>query len=149
MIRMREARAEDVRAVAAQLCQEDRIELELFGCESPEAEVLESAQAAAICHAVLGDNGSPVALCGLSGIEPGRVWMLRTAGLWGPRSHRRQIPSIAEGWIGRLPGPLHYNWALASNTGNLRWLRSLGFQVEAPEAIGRRGALFSYFWRIP
>lgn len=148
VIELREATPSDVRAIAAGLSEQDRTELLLFGCASPEAEVLASASAAEVCDVVLGDDGHPVALCGVSRLEPGRVWMLRTAALWGSRSHRRQIPSVAKNWLDRLPGPIHYNWALASNTGNLKWLRSLGFRVEAPEELGRNGALFSYFWRM-
>lgn len=147
MIELREALPEHIRAVAAGLCNEDRCELTLFGCDPPEAEVAASARAAKICQAVLGDDGSPVALCGVSGAEPGRVWMLRTPGLWATRSHRRQIPAISKAWVEWVPDPILYNWALAANTSNLKWLRSLGFRVEKPEPMGRNLAMFSYFWR--
>lgn len=142
MITLVQAKAAHARAVAVELCKEDRHELALLG-DSVEATFNCSEQ----CSAVLGDDGAVVALCGVSKFELGRVWMLRTPGLWGSRSHRRQIPAIAKTWLDGLPAPILFNWALASNTSNLRWLKSLGFQVEKPEPMGRSLALFSYFWR--
>lgn len=147
MIELRQATPREVRAVATSLCQQDRTELALFGCASAEDEVVDSYRSARVCSVVLGDDGSPVALCGVSGFEPGRVWMLRTPGLWATRSHRRQIPGIARGWLNSLPEPVLFNWALASNGSNLKWLRSLGFVVDSPRPMGRSLALFSYFWR--
>ena len=142
MIKLVPAKPIHARAVDAGLCPQDRHELALFGDT-----VMGSFEAAGLCSAVIGDNGVVVAICGVSKLEKGRVWMLRTPGLWATLSHRRQIPGIAKAWLDGLPNPTLYNWALASNTSNLKWLKSLGFQVEKPEPMGRSLALFSYFWR--
>ena len=150
MIELRSAKSHHIREVARHLCVEDRHELILFGSPGAEHEVICSARDACICDVVIGDDGTPVALCGVSGVERGRVWMLRTSGLWATTSHRRQIPGIAKRWVGeqaKTQGPVLWNWALASNTGNLKWLQSLGFIVDKPSPMGPSAALFSYFWR--
>ena len=142
MIKLIPAKLIHARTVAADLCKQDQHELTLMG-----ADVIGSYKEAGVCSAVLGDDGTVVAICGVSRFEQGRVWMLRTPGLWATLSHRRQIPGIAKAWLESLPDPILYNWALAANTPNLKWLTSLGFQVEKPEPMGRSLALFSYFWR--
>jgi hypothetical protein len=151
MIWLQRAAGHHALEVAQNLCREDRHELALFGAASPEHEVVCSAADACTCDVVLGDDGTPVALCGVSGIEKGRIWMLRTPALWATTSHRRQIPGIAKTWVEKQQqssGPVLWNWALASNTGNLKWLRTLGFIIDKPSPMGPSAALFSYFWRL-
>lgn len=142
MIKLVPAKPIHARAVDAGLCREDRHELALFGDT-----VMGSFEAAGLCSAVIGDNGVVVAICGVSKLEKGRVWMLRTSSAWASRSHRRQSRVMAQAWLDSLPDPILYNWALAANTSNLKWLTSLGFKVEKPEPMGKSAALFSYFWR--
>jgi hypothetical protein len=101
------------------------------------------------CHAVVDDDGVPVALCGVS--KGGVIWMLCTDGLLATAANRRQFIREGKCWVNRCLqryGPLS-NWVYAKNMGSIRWLKSLGFTVRQPAPFGPSCALFCMFEGMP
>jgi hypothetical protein len=128
--------------------QRDRAEVLASHGVSPEDAVMQSWRHSVVCHSIIGDDGSPVGLAGVT--SSGSIWLLATDGLLATPGHRRQFVRGARIWVESLldsgMGPLH-NWTLARNRVALRWLRSLGFTVEPPAPMGPRLELFCYFER--
>ena len=125
----------------------DRVEVMLSDRLGPLDAVRQSWRASldAECHAVIDDDGVPVALCGVS--EGGLIWLLCTDGLLASAANRRQFIREGKGWVNRCLqryGPLR-NWVYAKNVGSIRWLKSLGFTVHQPAPFGPSCALFCMF----
>jgi len=137
------------RAVARNLRQADRFELQAAEGRHPQIACMD-----AFCHSdvvigIEGDDGQP---CGLAGVNGHFVWMLGTDALTATESHRRQLARGARAWINSLVqerlqsgGALLHNWVCARNLESVRWLQSLGFEVFPPEPHGPSCNLFHYF----
>lgn len=134
--------------VATHLRQSDAWEVFCSHGLQPVDAVMQSWRSSPDCRSIVGDDGSPVGIAGVS--TGGVIWLLATDGLLATASHRRQFIRGAREWVDGLlrdgAGPLH-NWVMASNHTTVQWLRSLGFDVEPPRPMGPRLELFSYVER--
>lgn len=148
-MRMAPPTIEGVERIGRLLRDQDRVEV-LFsnGLEASQA-VLESWRKSEICRCIYADDELPVGLCGVSG---NLIWLLATDELLETPRRRRQFATASREWVDSLFDECGYeclhNWALASNTTTLRWLRWLGFTVDVPEPMGASCQLFSHFWRV-
>ena len=136
-----------VQRIARLLRYQDRLEVLYSDRQSGEQAVFESWKNSSICRCIDGDDGKAVGICGLNGT---RIWLLATDELVATESHRRQLIRHGKVWVEALLDSGHYyleNWALASNTTTLRWLKHLGFRIDTPAPLGHSGMLFCHFWR--
>lgn len=147
-MRWSEPTAAGVQRIAARLRHQDRLEVLYSHQLTAEQAVYDSWRSSSICRCIDADDGKPVGLCG---VNRTLIWLLGTDELLATASHRRQFIRGGRQWVdGLLQSGRHQlleNWALASNTATLRWLRHLGFTVETPAPMGRSCQLFSHFWR--
>ena len=133
--------------IANRVRSEDETEVWLsHHITGPEA-VLDSWAGSDICRCIETSDGEPV---GLTGVCGDRIWLLGTEGLTATRMRRLQLCIEGRQWVKhcleRVGGPIG-NDVYAKNKRSIRWLKHLGFQVEAPRPIGLSGALFCRFWR--
>jgi hypothetical protein len=137
-----------VQQIAARLRHQDRLEVLYSHQLTAEQAVYNSWRNSSICRCIDADDGQPVGLCG---VNRTLIWLLGTDQLLATASHRRQFIRGGRRWVDDLlqsgRHQLLENWALASNTATLRWLKHLGFTVETPAPMGRSCQLFSHFWR--
>ena len=136
-----------VEYIADNLREQDRLEVfyshGVTGWES----VINSWNYSEIRHGIEGDNGKPVALCG---VNNSIIWLLGTDELFSSNSHRRQFIRGGKIWINELltgGEQMLHNWALSSNVSSLRWLKHLGFEIDPPQPMGKSCQLFNHFWR--
>lgn len=137
---------ERVEYVAQRLRKSDVDEVFNSHAISGEEAVYESWTHSAVCRSIEGDNGKPVAVCG---VNDGLIWLLGTDELFATASHVRQFIRGGKPWINDLVndwGCLH-NWVYSKNRASMRWLRSLGFTIHPAEPIGPFAQLFCYFER--
>jgi len=148
-MRWAHATGDVVEFIGHNLREADRVEVWLSHRLSPLDAVRQSWLASLECHAVVDDDGVPVALCGVSG--GGVIWLLCTNGLLATAANRRQFIREGKCWVNRCLqryGPLS-NWVYAKNMGSIRWLKSLGFTVHPPAPFGPSCALFCMFEEVP
>lgn len=140
-----------VQRVGRLLRYQDRLEVLYSNQMTGEEAVFESWRCASICRCIDGDDGQTVGVCGVGGNQGNLVWLLATDELLATESHRRQFIRGGRQWIDGLLSSGQFrvleNWALASNTTTLRWLKHLGFTIDTPQPMGRSCQLFSHFWR--
>lgn len=138
-----------VQRVARMLRHQDRLEVLYSHQLSGEQAVEESWRRSKICRCIDGDDGQAVGICG---VNDNTIWLLATDELLATASHRRQFIRGGRQWVDGLLNSGRFllleNWALASNTTTLRWLRHLGFTIDTPEPMGRSCMLFCHFWRM-
>jgi len=139
---------ERVMHVARNLRKQDAMEVFCSHGMQPAEAVLSSWRNSPDCRCIEGDDGSAVGVCGVA--SGGVIWLLATDGLLATPSHRRQFARGAKQWVDGLiadgAGPLH-NWTMARNRDVLRWLQSLGFEIQTPAPMGPCGQLFCHFVR--
>jgi hypothetical protein len=136
-----------VEHIADNLREQDRLEVfyshGLTGWEA----VITSWKYSETRHLLEGDDGIPCAVCG---VNDGHIWLLGTDSLTATNSHRRQLIRFGEAWIEQLLAggeQMLHNWALSSNTKNIRFLKHLGFEIDPPKPMGQSCQLFNHFWR--
>lgn len=139
--------ADHIMAIAENLRPADVQEVMLsHGCNAFDA-VTESWAQSTIVRGMVTDDGEP---CGLCGVVGHRIWMLGTERLTESRKARWQLCVEGRKWVDscleELGGPL-FNQVYSKNTESIRWLKYLGFTVEAPKPLGPSAALFCDFWR--
>jgi hypothetical protein len=133
--------------LAANLREQDRIEVMASDGLTPAEAVYSSWRGSHICRCILGDDGQEVGICGVNGEV---IWLLGTAELTSTRSHRLQLARRGREWVDELMEThkrLH-NLVFAANVESVRWLQSLGFTVYPPVPHGPSAQLFSYFERV-
>lgn len=148
-MRLVEAECEAVWHVAHHVREQDDLEARLGWGMAGNHAVIVSWAASDLCVVIEGDDGNPIGVTGLDGTT---IWMLGTEELTATRSHRRQLCSLGRRWVAhcleRVNMPIG-NHAYAKNRRTLRWLKHLGFQVEAPVRFGPNNQPFCPFWRTP
>lgn len=126
-VSVRQARTEDVEWVAANLREEDRIEVETATGDDPVAVLRRSFQSSQEKYAVFIEGSEePCALFGVHSGSPGIVWLLCTPEV---TKHTRKLLKLAEAWVKHLSAYYGGLQALAW-TGNylhVRWCEHLGF----------------------
>lgn len=143
---------EDLEYIAANLREQDALEVLSSHGHTPREAVMAAALApGSICHLILGDDDSPVGVCGLDGDT---IWMLGTDQLTSTRSHRQQLAIGGRRWVNwlallRLESCGYFlfgNFVFAANVESIRWLKFLGFEVEdKPIPMGPSGRFFREF----
>jgi hypothetical protein len=135
-----------VEYVAQRLRKSDQDEVFNSDGITGEQAVWESWAESDLCRCIEGDDGTPVAICG---VNKGVIWLLGTDELFASTSHVRQFIKGGKPWINGLVddwGCLH-NWVYGKNTQSMKWLRSLGFTIHPAEPYGPFSQLFCYFER--
>ncbi len=136
-----------VEYIADNLREQDRLEVYYSNGLTGFEAVLTSWKYSAERHCLEGDDGIPCAVCG---VNEGIIWMLGTDSLTGTSNHKKQLVRFGKAWIDELIAggeKLLHNWALSSNTKNIKFLKHLGFEMDKPAPMGRSGQLFNHFWR--
>lgn len=140
--------SERVERIGQLLRRQDRLEVLCSNGLTAADAVRQSWQKSELCRCIGADDGTAVGLCGVSG---NLIWMLATDELLATPRDRRQFIREGRRWVDSLFDEHGYdclqNWALASNTATIAWLRWLGFVIDVPEPMGAGGRLFSHFWR--
>lgn len=147
-LRFRTPHVSDLVELAARLRPADRTELEACNHFDPLGAVMHSMTLSSLCWSVReGDTLLAIfGVCPLPG-HPGvgTPWMLGTTAL-GPQ-HRRPLIELPAPYIARMieAYPRLVNYVHAGNMPALRWLRRLGFTLDAAAPFGPNGALFHRF----
>lgn len=142
---LRPVKPRDLRRVAADMRAQDRIEVGAFGRDPMTA--LRLAVSASSWSATAVTGSGPMAVMGVTPItlQHGRPWMLCAAGAMRERRAWADLaPKVVEAMVGEYPALSNY--VAASNGPSSRWLRFLGFTVDA-ETTMVRGVAFRRFWR--
>lgn len=133
--------------VAENLRPADETEVRLSYRMSGRDVAIDSWAYSEIVRGMVTDDGEACGLCGVAGQ---RIWMLGTDRLTETRKARWQLCVEGRKWVDscieELQAPL-FNQVYSKNTESIRWLKYLGFTVEAPRPIGPSAALFCDFWR--
>jgi hypothetical protein len=143
-----EPTAARVQHIADNLRRQDVMEVAFSHGITGEFAVIDSWKNSQICRCIDGDQGQPVGICGVR--DGTSIWLLATDELLATSSHRRQFIRGGRKWVDGLMADGHTlleNWAMASNTTTLRWLKHLGFTVDTPAPLGPSLQLFCHFWR--
>lgn len=133
--------------IANHLRPEDETEVWLSHRIKGAEAVLTSWADSDICRCIETSAGLPVALTGVSG---DRIWMLGTAELTATKHRQMQLCREGRLWVdycvAMVGGPI-WNDVYAKNVCGIRWLKHLGFTVDAARPIGHSAKLFCRFWR--
>lgn len=143
---VRRATISDVYAVARRLRPGDRAEIDAFG-KDPRVVLRQSFRGSLICRTLLLD-GAPAAIGGIAAdilSDVGELWLMTTdlverAPLAFVRAAQAEL-AAARKMRRRLEGTVLSDYAQA-----VRLLALLGFTLDAPAPLGRKGVLFRRFW---
>jgi ribosomal protein S18 acetylase RimI-like enzyme len=145
---LRAPRAGDAEELAANLRAQDRAELVACGESDAVAAIKDGIEASVLCWTI--DVGGRVAaVLGLTPLEGllgdiGVPWMLGTDLV---RRHRGALVRLAPAYIARMLAayPHLLNFVHAENSVAIRWLRSMGFELQPAIPYGPLGAPFHRF----
>lgn len=145
-ILIRRATIADVYKVAARMRPADAAEATVLG-KDPRQMLRRSFRASILARTLVLD-GQPAAIGGIGGdmlTDTGTLWLLTSdaverAPLAFVRAARRELAAALK-LRGRLEGYVTADYAKA-----IRFLLALGFTLDAPVPVGRKGALFRRFW---
>ena len=146
---LRKANLQDLRYVAANLREIDKIEAFYQTGQEP----LQALQFTYICSqvnmAIADDNDQPIGLCGV--VSDGIIWMVATDKLFANKKYRIQLIRKGRKWVESLlkKYKVLYNFVYAENDSAIKWLKSLGFTfINYHERYGIQGKPFYEFLRI-
>ena len=127
MGQLRKANLKDLRYVANNLREVDKIEAFYQSGQEP----LQAVQFTYICSnvnmAIADDNGHPIGLCGV--VEGGVIWMVATDKLFENKKYKIQLIRKGRKWVDNLlkKYKILYNFVYAENHSAIKWLKALGF----------------------
>lgn len=138
----------DIETVASNMRDEDVLEVRLSHDHSPYEALLHSimeTEAFSACH----DN-KPIAIMGYGKqsllSKSAVIWMLGTKETIHYKRELLHYPRLAiEEMLDEVD--VLFNYALAENKSNLKWLRALGFTIESPQPYGVFNKPFCRFYR--
>jgi len=146
---LRKANLQDLRYVAANLREIDKIEAFYQTGQEP----LQALQFTYICSqvnmAIADDNDQPIGLCGV--VSDGIIWMVATDKLFANKKYRIQLIRKGRKWVESLlkKYKVLYNFVYAENDSAIKWLKSLGFTfINYHAEYGIQGKPFYEFLRI-
>lgn len=137
----------DVVALATNLRQGDRNELEALEHYDPLSAVQASVRFSTQAYSVIA-NGEVLCIFGVGPWHDapgvGVPWLLAAEAM---RRHARTVVSAPAAYIPRMLAayPRLVNFVHAENAAAIRWLSHLGFAMDAPAPHGKRRALFRRF----
>lgn len=144
-VEIRPTQIGDAEALAANLRESDRAELEACGFVDMLTPIAGSVAVSTLCWTATVD-GQVACIIGASPLEgsTGSPWMLGTPLL---DQHSRVLVRKTPEYIALMLGvfPHLLNYVHAGNTTSVRWLRRLGFTLHAATPYGARGELFHQF----
>lgn len=140
------ARAEDVPFLAANIREDDRLEI-WHGYRVTPEEAFQTGFEVSDSPYTVEWQGKPVAMFGVSGVEGvGVPWMLATNDLKKIRkSFLRECRSYVEEMNNKYPLLVNQVWA--KNTTHIQWLKWLGFQFDTPVQMGPDNEMFIRFYK--
>ena len=147
MLSITEPTPQDAAELALSLRDGDKAELEALNYTDHEAAILESVKVSARCWAVR-YGGKILFIAGVAPVAPGSpvgaVWLLGSV-LMG--RHKKLLTRLVKGYLPKMHEvcPVLLNYVYAKNIVSVRWLKGMGFNVNAPTPYGPKGALFHYF----
>ncbi len=100
-----------------------------------------------VIQAIEGDDGDPV---GITGVVGNSIWLLGTEKLTSTKHHRWQLSLYGREWVEycmETAGGMVENYVYSKNKLSIRWLKHLGFNIEAPKPYGVAEEMFCHFWR--
>ena len=146
---LRKANLEDLRYVANNMREEDKLEAYYQSGQEP----LQALQFTYICSninmAIADDNDQPIGLCGV--VSGGGIWMVATDKLFENKKYKIQLIRKGREWVDNLlkSYKILYNFVYAENTSAIKWLKSLGFTfIQYHEKYGMQNKPFYEFLRI-
>ena len=146
---LRKANLKDLRYVAANLREIDKIEAFYQTGQEP----LQALQFTYICSqvnmAIADDNDQPIGVCGV--VSDGIIWMVATDKLFANKKYRIQLIRKGREWVESLlkKYKVLYNFVYAENDSAIKWLKSLGFTfINYHAEYGIQGKPFYEFLRI-
>ena len=146
---LRKANLQDLRYVAANMREVDKIEAFYQSGQEP----LQALQLTYMCSkvnmAIADDNDHPMGLCGV--VDGGVIWMVATDKLFENNKYKIQLIRKGRKWVDNLlkKYKILYNFVYAENDSAIKWLKSLGFTfIQYHEHYGMQGKPFYEFLRI-
>lgn len=147
--RVRAAKAGDCPIIAANMREEDRLEIFYSSGSSPLEALQRGLRLSEICKVIV-INEEPVAMFGIgrNTLQPyiGIPWMLATP----------ELSRIKKSFLRRVRGELHKlsfgfrvlaNSVWSGNSVHILWLKWMGFTVQDTRPVTHNGQLFYAFWK--
>ena len=146
---VRQARAEDVQVLAANLRPADLAEIKAASGNAPEAALLTGLQNGP-CKVACLPSGTPAAMFGVVPVTPGAgaVWMVATNEF---RLMQGFFLRECRGELAKLIAdyPLTFNYTDARNKVHHRWIKWMGYTIiKRHETFGHEGRPFLEFVKI-
>lgn len=147
MVRFEKPTPEMVRYIADNMRKADAVEVWEMSDQTPIESLEQGVSLSNFCSVAVIDD-LPVAVFGLVIVDiitgTGVPWLLGTNGAV---KHRKVfLDSCSEGIDEMLNiCPNLFNYVHAENKISVRWLKHMGFTIEEPTAMGKRGAMFHRF----
>ena len=145
---LRKANLEDLKHVAKNMREMDKLEAFYQSGQEPRQALQLSYMCSNINMAIADDNDNPIGLCGV--ISDGCIWMVATDELFDNRKYKIQLIREGRKWVDCLlkSYDLLYNMVYAENHSAIKWLKSLGFTfVNYHEEYGKESKPFYEFLR--
>ena len=146
---LRKANLEDLKHVAKNMREMDKLEAFYQSGQEPQQALQLSYICSSINMAIADDNDAPIGLCGV--VRGGVIWMVGTDSLFENKKYRIQLIRKGREWVDNLlkSYKVLYNFVYAENHSAIKWLKSLGFTfIQYHEHYGMQGKPFYEFLRI-
>ena len=146
---LRKANLKDLKYVAANMREVDKIEAFYQSGQEPLQALQLSYMCSKVNMAIADDNDQPMGLCGV--VDGGVIWMVATDKLFENNKYKIQLIRKGRKWVDNLLKnyKILYNFVYAENDSAIKWLKSLGFTfIQYHEHYGMQGKPFYEFLRI-
>ena len=146
---LRKANLQDLRYVAENMREVDKLEALYQTGQEPRQALQLSYMCSNVNMAIADDNDQPIGLCGV--VSGGVIWMVATDKLFENKKYRIQLIRKGRKWVEGLlkKYKVLYNFVYAENDSAIKWLKSLGFTfIKYHEEYGIQGKPFYEFLRI-
>ncbi len=146
---LRKASLQDLRYVADNMREVDRLEALYQTGQEPQQALQFTYMCSKVNMAIADDNDQPIGLCGV--VHGGVIWMVGTDKLFENKKYKIQLIRKGREWVESLlkSYDILYNFVYAENDSAIKWLRSLGFTfINYHEKYGIQGKPFYEFLRI-
>ena len=146
---LRKASLQDLRYVADNMREVDRLEALYHTGQEPQQALQFTYICSKVNMAIADDNDQPIGLCGV--VHGGVIWMVATDKLFENKKYKIQLIRKGREWVESLlkSYDILYNFVYAENDSAIKWLKSLGFTfINYHEKYGIQGKPFYEFLRI-
>mgnify|MGYP001240023044 FL=1 len=146
---LRKASFKDLKYVAANMREMDKLEAFYQSGQEPQQALQLSYICSNVNMAIADDNDQPIGLCGV--VQGGVIWMVATDELFSNKKYKIQLIRKGREWVDNLlkSYKILYNFVYAENDSAIKWLKALGFTfIKYHEEYGMQGKPFYEFLRI-